>query len=260
MIRAKEEYRPRRRQKRIVVKKRFYVFVLLLLIAITFLFRCIINNSSKEDIEVAFAEKDFVVCIDSGHGGHDVGAQNKYLRVFEKDISLDISLKIGKILEENNVEVIYTRKDDNVTWDSQIQSLQERSRISNKANSDYFVSIHTNYYEKSSSVRGTEVWCRFRDTEDEKLAKTIIDRLSSVGFTENRGIKYEDEKRLYVLRNTDAISVLVELGYLSNNEDTKYLMTEKGRQAIASAIADSVMEYYYLQETENILANRESSN
>lgn len=252
MINGKIQYLNGRRPKKVIIRKRFYIFITLIMLVVVSLIKCSTGSSELKDPGIVFAEsnvvkeveKRFTVCLDPGHGGYDVGTENKELGVYEKDIVLDITLKIGEILEENDVGVVYTRKTDSISWSNQKESLKGRSEISNKANVDYFISIHTNSYKGSSYVKGTEVWCRFKDTEDETLAQTISDELSKVGFTENRGIKYEDEKKLYVLENTDAVSTLVELGYLSNNQDTKFLMSEEGRKQCAEAIANAILDYY----------------
>lgn len=95
--------------------------------------------------------KSFTVVIDAGHGGKDTGAVGKYSK--EKNLNLDISLLLGKMIEENNpdVKVVYTRKTD------VFLPLQERADIVNKNNADIFFCIHTNS-TKSSSARGAETF------------------------------------------------------------------------------------------------------
>ncbi|WZL73071.1 N-acetylmuramoyl-L-alanine amidase [Clostridiaceae bacterium 35-E11] len=192
----------------------------------------------------------FTICIDAGHGGYDPGATNPIYKVKEKDLALDVSLKLGAILKKQNIKVIYTRKKDKIPWKNQIASLKGRSQISNKSNADIFVSIHANNFVESSEVRGTEVWCRFKNTEDEMLAREISTRLSSIGYTKDRGLKYEEDKALYVLRNTQSISVLVELGYLSNPQDLEFLISEKGKNQCAKAIAEGILNYYHSRKEE----------
>ncbi|SKC36751.1 N-acetylmuramoyl-L-alanine amidase family protein [Maledivibacter halophilus] len=224
-------------KKRILIRKRrFYrrLFALLLfitIIGITIFIRCSANYK-------------FTVCIDPGHGGYDPGATNSIYRADEKDIVLDVSLRLAKILRKEDIKVIYTRKKDKVSWENQRESLSERSKISNKSNADIFISIHANNFVKDTNVKGTEVWCRFKNTEDEILAKEISNELSSIGYTKDRGLKYEEDKELYVLKNTQATSVLVELGYMSNPEDLKFLMSKEGKNKCAEAIAQAIINYY----------------
>jgi len=224
------------RKRSLAIKRRFYrrLFLLTILFIIITIF--VFVKCSKDYI--------FTICIDPGHGGYDSGAVNEIKKVNEKDLVLDISLKLGEILKKQNVKVIYTRKKDKIPWGNQKESLEGRCKISNKSNADIFISIHINNFVKSSEVRGTEIWCRFKNTEAEILAREINDRLSSIGYTKNRGLRYESDKGLYVLKNTQALSVLIELGYLSNPQDVKFLMSEEGKDQCAEAIAEAVMYYY----------------
>ncbi len=100
--------------------------------------------------------KDFVLVIDAGHGGKDVGAVGDKAR--EKDINLGVALKLGRNIDKEfkDVKVVYTRDDDRFI------SLQERANIANKAKGDLFISIHTNSIDKRSkrrfSVAGAETY------------------------------------------------------------------------------------------------------
>lgn len=87
--------------------------------------------------------KDFVLVIDAGHGGKDVGAVGDY--AMEKDVNLGVALKFGELVKKHckNVKVVYTRDADFFV------SLQDRANIANKAKGDLFVSIHTNSVDKN---------------------------------------------------------------------------------------------------------------
>lgn len=96
--------------------------------------------------------KDFVVVIDPGHGGHDPGAIGK--RGKEKNINLNVALKVGKLIQNNcnDVKLIYTRKTDVFI------PLDRRAQIANNAKADLFISIHTNSVARSRTVRGAETY------------------------------------------------------------------------------------------------------
>lgn len=229
-------------KKKLYMKRRFYrrLFALTLLITIIAISIFTFMRCTTDYI--------FTICIDPGHGGYDSGAQNTIYKVDEKDLVLDVSLKLGKILKKQKVKVIYTRKKDKVPWTNQKESLKERSEISNKSDADIFISIHANNFVKDDSVKGIETWCRFKNTDAEILANEINKELSSIEYTKDRGLRYEEDGKLYVLRNTRAISVLVELGYMSNPQDIKFLISEEGKNQCAEAIAEAIMNYYYLQK------------
>lgn len=92
------------------------------------------------------------VCLDAGHGGHDPGCVSGKLR--EKDNTLSMTLKLGKLIEENypSVEVIYTRETD------EFIDLRERAAIANRAKADLFISIHCNSTDTQSGAYGTETY------------------------------------------------------------------------------------------------------
>lgn len=96
--------------------------------------------------------KDFTVVIDPGHGGHDPGAVGR--RSKEKNINLNVSLKVGQLIKDNcnDVKVIYTRKTDIFI------PLDRRAQIANNAKADLFISIHTNSVARGRTVRGAETY------------------------------------------------------------------------------------------------------
>jgi N-acetylmuramoyl-L-alanine amidase len=234
------------------VKKRFFVLIglvfiiLLILIVKNLNFNKIINpNISVNGQEVTSAsgtKKEFTICLDPGHGGYDSGTISPS-GVMEKDINLKVTLKLGKILEKGSFKIIYTRTSDDMMGVTQKEDLQLRCDTSNNANSDIFVSLHCNFDKLSPKTQGTEIWCRFPNESGGKLASNIQKQLSESGYTKDRGIKYEADGGLYVLKNTNAVAVLFELGFLSNTHDCNFLKSEKGQDKCAKAIAQAIIDY-----------------
>lgn len=188
--------------------------------------------------------KEKVVVLDAGHGGYDSGSISETQQGFvEKDAALAITLKIGKYLEDNHIDVMYTRTSDTVSWPADnVEDLLERSFIANGANADYFVSIHTNYSEASQEeVRGNEVWVRYTDAESMDLATNVNDELKVLKYTKNRGLKDEETSPLSLLRFNTMPSILVETGFLSNAQDSEALRSPKSQQDIAEAIAKGIL-------------------
>lgn len=126
--------------------------------------------------------KDFVLVIDAGHGGKDVGAVGDY--AMEKDVNLGVALKFGELVKKHckNVKVVYTRDADFFV------SLQDRANIANKAKGDLFVSIHTNSVDKKSpsryTVTGSETYTLGLHRSNENL---------EVAKRENSVIELEDD-------------------------------------------------------------------
>jgi N-acetylmuramoyl-L-alanine amidase len=122
--------------------------------------------------------KDFVVVIDAGHGGHDPGAIGKISK--EKNINLNVALKLGKQIQKNcpDVKVVYTRTRDVFI------PLNRRAEIANDAKADLFISIHTNALAKNRTAKGASTWTLGLAKSDANL---------EVAKRENSVILYESD-------------------------------------------------------------------
>lgn len=200
------------------------------------------EEESQEQKEVIEEDRPIVV-LDAGHGGYDDGSVSDS-KVKEKNITLAITLKLGKILEENNIEVVYTRTSDDVSWPSDnVADLLTRSEIANEANADYFVSIHLNYSEVAQDeVQGSEIWVRRSDSKSEELAINVNNQLEALDGMISRGLKDEAESPLSVIEYNNMPSILIETGFLSNKHDTKYLSNDKNQSEMANAIAQGILK------------------
>ncbi len=215
------------------------------------------------------------VMIDAGHGGKDPGAIG-YRGVREKDVNLDIALRVAQDFEGAGVVAALTRSgDDYIT-------LQERTERASQSGSDLFVSIHSNA-NKTRGASGVEVYYADplgiedklsdqRRVNEKKLVaqlnmnrenpdvrKIIADMLYcyklslSPGLAESvaRGLSLEisgkargsKPQRYYVLRNTLIPAVLIEVGFITNPEESRLLQDKAYRQKIADAITKSVLRY-----------------
>lgn len=169
------------------------------------------------------------VMIDAGHGGRDPGA------VFdgrqEKDDALRLAMAVGEILQNNGVEVEYTRTTD------VYESPYEKAMEANEAGVDFFVSIHRNSYPEANAVSGVEVLVYDKSGIKYQMAEDIADQLESVGFV-NLGVK--ERPNLVVLKRTQMPAVLVEAGFI--NSDTDNQLFEQNFEDIAQAIADGILD------------------
>lgn len=205
--------------------------------------KIVIKEQEQQKQKEVIKEDRPIVVLDAGHGGYDDGSVSDS-KVKEKNITLAITLKLGKILEENNIEVVYTRTSDDVSWPSDnVEDLLTRSEIANEAEADYFVSIHLNYSEVSQNeVQGSEIWVRRSDSESEKLAVNVNKQLEALDGIVSRGLKDEAESPLSVIEYNNMPSILIETGFLSNENDTKYLTNDKNQSEMANAIAQGILE------------------
>lgn len=183
--------------------------------------------------------KQPVVIIDAGHGGYDAGAIGKK-GTKEKDVTLSVALKVGEILKNKGVNVIYTRTSDKVAWQKNEKAdLQYRTNLSNNSKADLFISIHTNS-SIIRSVKGMETYYAPGSSNSKALASAIQNKLVSSLKFPNRGIKSE---RFYVLRNTKVPAVLVELGFISNSSEEDILKSSKYQSSYAEAVAGGILSY-----------------
>ncbi|MCE1200364.1 MAG: N-acetylmuramoyl-L-alanine amidase, partial [Marinilabiliales bacterium] len=227
--------------------------------------------------------------IDAGHGGKDPGTIVGIAR--EKNIVLDIALKLGRLIKEQspNIKVVYTRDGDYFI------PLMDRPQIANKINADLFISIHANYCG-SPEINGTETYVLgLHRTEDNlNVAKKensvilleddyttryegfnpnlsesyIMFELMQDNYLEqslsfasilqsnfrNQARRRDREVRqagFLVLRESSMPSVLIETGYLSNKKENAYLLTDAGRAEIAQSIYGSLINYLSKTEAKN---------
>lgn len=169
-----------------------------------------------------------LVVLDAGHGGNNPGAVYQGRR--EKDDALALTLAIGQILEENGVDVYYTRTTD--VYESPEQKAQE----GNAVGGDYFVSIHRNSSPYPNQYTGVETLVYNGYGQAAKLAGNINTRLEQVGY-ENQGIN--EQRNLVVLNQTQMPAVLVEVGFINTDADNRLL--DERFQETAQAIAEGIL-------------------
>ncbi|WP_421919063.1 N-acetylmuramoyl-L-alanine amidase family protein [Marinifilum sp.] len=238
------------------------------------------------------------VVIDAGHGGRDPGALGKSSR--EKDIVLNISLKLGGYIEKYfpGVKVVYTRKTDVFI------PLNKRSEIANKNKADLFISIHANA-NHNSRIRGTETYTLGLHKTEENLAVAMkenavmqyeddwstkyegfdpknpasyiifnlmqgVNRDKSISMAEltehqfkhrvgrhSRGVR---EAGFWVLKQVSMPSILVEVGFISNPTEEKFLKTTQGQDYLASAIFRAFRAYKDKIEQTSVVLSKQEEN
>ncbi len=170
-----------------------------------------------------------LVVLDAGHGGSNPGAV--YNGRQEKDDALALTLAIGEILQQNGVDVVYTRTTD--IYESPYQKAME----ANASGADYFVSIHRNSSPYPNQYTGVETLVFNRYGEAARLANNINRRLESVGFV-NQGVN--ERTNLVVLNRTQMPAVLVEVGFINTDADNALL--DQRFDETARAIADGILQ------------------
>lgn len=205
------------------------------------------NFSAAEASSMPITQK--TVIVDAGHGGDDGGAIGIDGTV-EKDINLDIALKLEKILKFYGFNVIMTRTQDVMTCDDGIDSLRKRkiSDIHNRfelmrKNPDaIFISVHQNKFEDSSQ-HGTQVFYSGNDERSKELAEAIQTSVTLTLQRKNDRVVKKSGSGIYLLYHAKIPAVLVECGFISNSDEVKKLKDESYRMKLAILIADGLLKY-----------------
>jgi N-acetylmuramoyl-L-alanine amidase len=231
------------------------------------------------------AQKKFTIVLDAGHGGTDYGANRTYSdigRISEKEITLSVTLLVGKMLEKDkDYKVIYTRKED------VYPTLTSRTNLANSSKADLFVSIHVNASSKTDPY-GTETYVQGPDQNDTNLevakqendviyldaedkatfssydpkspeslialkiqqSKYLANSLALGGNVEGNFTQKDKrlsrgvkQKNLHVLRLNAMPSILVEMGFISNYDEAHYLASNQGQTEVAESIYQAITSY-----------------
>lgn len=172
-----------------------------------------------------------VVIVDPGHGGPDVGAVG-IGGLQEKNIVLPLSLEVARLLEQQGVQAVLTRRDDRDL------DLEPRVQLAERTNADLFVSIHANAISLSRpEINGVETYYYSSGLQ---LAQTIHNTILGSLQVRDRGVR---RARFYVLRRTSMPAVLLEVGFVTGSEDAPRLATSAYRSKMAAAIARGILQY-----------------
>ncbi len=209
------------------------------------------------------------VVIDAGHGGRDPGTVHNGVR--EEDVTLDVALRLGRLLQDNGFRIVYTRKSDAFV------SLPARSRRANENRGDIFVSIHVNAhgspeargfetYYRDEAVNGATLLAARENGENPKVRKApSVQRASLTGrIVESRNLAVDIQRSalsrlrrsgfrvlgngvksgpFFVLGTTQMPAILAEIGYCTNVQEALLLAAPAYRQAIAEGLAEGVLAY-----------------
>lgn len=189
--------------------------------------------------------KGKIICIDPGHGGTDVGAIGHIggKDVYEKNITLSIALPLRDMLTSAGAKVVMTRdtdKDVYGPWADADPELQARCDIANEAHADAFVSIHIDSFS-NSSVDGTTAYYNAKSSKDLLLAQMMHQATMNSLSIPDRGVKSND---FYVNVYTTMPSVLMEMGFITNDHRVKMLTSSWGPRGIAQSLFNGLVNYF----------------
>lgn len=186
-------------------------------------------------------KKEYTVVLDAGHGSSDSGKVG-INGVLEKDINLSISKKTKKYLEKNGICVIMTRNKDESLAEGEngnrkVQDMKARVKRINDTKPDLAVSIHQNSYHEES-IHGAQVFYYEHSESGEKDARILQEALLAVDPDNTRQVKANTT--YYLLKRTEVPILIVECGFLSNQEEAEKLASEDYQKELAKAIANGI--------------------
>jgi len=217
--------------------KRLLLYVILIPVACCLLFAFSTPSFQPMDVTPAKNVKNsLVIIVDAGHGGHDKGSQHVE-GVSEKDITLSIAKAVQKAGAEKSIQVILTRMSDEAL------SLDDRVKMISRYQADAFISLHTNYNAESTTSSGVECFVSEENTkfdESVRLAQIVLQQFRNFGGVGVNGMK---KYNFHIIRKNTIPSILLELGFLSNEKDNSFLSDERNHEVISKSIIDAVVQF-----------------
>lgn len=186
-------------------------------------------------------KKEYTVVLDAGHGSSDSGKVG-INGVLEKDINLSISKETKKHLEKKGIRVVMTRdKDESLAegenGNRKVQDMKARVKRINDTKPNLAVSIHQNSYHEES-IHGAQVFYYEHSESGEKDARILQEALHAVDPDNTRQVKANTT--YYLLKRTEVPILIIECGFLSNQEEAEKLASEDYQKEIAKAIANGI--------------------
>lgn len=230
----------------------FYSFLILGYIAFSVFLGTSYLKSEKEISLGASGNaqnSNFNIVLDAGHGGEDGGASSKD-GILEKDINLSIALKLNEMFKSAGFNVVMTRDEDKSIYDDNAKTTRQKkvSDIKNRVNiinsdpTNILISIHQNKFPESK-YHGSQIFFSSNLPESQKLAESIKKSITDSLQPENKRECKPAQKEIYILNKAKVPAVIVECGFLSNEEEAKKLTDDSYQQQIAKCVYDGFINY-----------------
>lgn len=210
------------------------------------------TKSDKEELPLAIKAKskfrtgggikDKIITLDPGHGGSDPGAIGAS-GLKEKQITLEISMRVKELLEKEGANVYMTRTTDKDVYApnaSDRAELQARVNVAEKHNSDLFLSLHINS-SVNKSVGGFSSYYYPKTDNDLKIAKAIQDKFAKNFGVDNLGVR---QANFYVVKRCSMPATLLEMCFISNPKEEKLMKSKWFQKKTARLIVEGVKNYF----------------
>lgn len=235
-----------------VFKRVNAIFLIAIIIMILMTIYGMLTTSTETIIDAsneAVNNQKIKILIDPGHGGVDPGTSGD-LKIAEAPINLEISTKLMKFLEGGGFEAEMTRYDDTGLYTEKSstirakknEDLNNRVDAINNSNADLAISIHLNSFPQKQYY-GAHVFYK-KNCEISKIAGEMLqDNLKEILDKDNNRVP-QAKKDIRIMDNSTIPTILIECGFLSNNEEEKKLITDDYQEKIAWAIYTGLVKYF----------------
>lgn len=188
-----------------------------------------------------------VIVVDPGHGGVDSGTHDHH-GLMEKNLNLEIALRLRNHLRRVGAFIVLTRDGDhelsymsNKSRSRHLRDLNSRVAVTERSQAELMLSIHVNS-SSGSYMRGSIVFYQPDSEDSKRLATLIYQQMQTVApWHTDRPLA---GRVYYILRNSPAVTALIEVGYLTNPEEKAMLCQEDYQEKIVAAITAAVVRYF----------------
>lgn len=195
--------------------------------------------------------KNKIVVLDAGHGGEDPGAVSDFSSIREKEINLYIASKVKELLEAENFTIIMTREDNTLKYSEgttnivqkRRQDLLQRKKVMDESGADLVVSIHLNKFPQEKYY-GAQVFYPPNSPESKTAAELLQKSLREIVDPENKREAMLKKAEIIILKSIKVPTVIVECGFLSNQQEESKLSKIEYQDKLALAIKEGIMKYY----------------
>lgn len=235
----------------IVLVKKSNVTLIILIFLLSIALYCLNLGGDVEATPASSVSTLGTVIVDAGHGGEDPGKVSAYSGANEKDINLAIAKFLAEELKSAGYQVIMTREEDKLVYkegttditEKRRQDLTRRKEIMDNGGGDIVVSIHMNDFT-DSRYYGAQVFYPPNSEESERLAVAIQKVLREDVDPSNKREALVKSTPILILRNLKTPTVIVECGFLSNEQEEQKLRTESYQKKLAKAIKKGIDNYF----------------
>ena len=225
----------------------FVLFSTIVILLSIFLMQ--LKNASATHEKQTISENTVTVVLDAGHGGEDGGAVGKN-GIYEKDLNLSLTKKIGDSLKDRGIDIKYTRTEDILLYDKNADfknkkkalDLAERVKIAQSTENCIFVSIHMNSFSETK-YSGLQVYYSKNNTLSRELATSVQTAVKNNLQPQNTRKAAMATSRIYILDRLSCPAILIECGFISNADECRLLCTDVYQNELSKIISQEIENY-----------------